>query len=60
MANDFDVDMPTLSVTVTVKAKAPTAPGVPLSTPALDMAKPAGREPADQLYGGLPPLAANG
>ena len=50
-----------LSATCTVKLLVPAAVGVPLMTPALLKLKPAGSVPelTDQVYGVVPPLAAN-
>ena len=49
------------SVTLTVNDVVPAAVGVPLICPALLSVSPAGKEPEeiDQLYGVVPPLAAN-
>jgi hypothetical protein len=48
-------------VTRTVKLEVAAAVGVPPSTPAEDRVRPAGNVPADtdQLYGVVPPVAAN-
>ena len=48
-------------VTCTVKLDVPAALGVPLKTPAEDSVNPAGSVPevTDQLYGGVPPVAAS-
>jgi hypothetical protein len=45
----------------TVKLELSTVVGVPLRIPAVDKVSPAGRVPdvTDQLYGDVPPLAAN-
>jgi hypothetical protein len=49
-----------LSVTCTVKLKAPFSVGAPFSTPLVAFnSKPAGSPPDAQVYGGSPPLAAN-
>ena len=52
---------PLLSVTCAVKLAVPAVRGVPLSTPSLLSAMPAGREPEVmvQVYGVVPPLAAS-
>ena len=49
------------SVTFTVNEAVPAVVGVPLICPELLKVRPAGREPelSDQLYGVVPPLAAN-
>jgi hypothetical protein len=49
-----------LSVAFAVKFAAPVADGVPLIKPAGLSDKPPGKAPAeiDQVYGGVPPLAA--
>ena len=49
------------SATRTVKLNVPEAVGVPLIWPAAFRLNPAGKAPAesDQLYGPVPPLAAN-
>jgi hypothetical protein len=48
-----------LSLTLTVKAAAPAAVGVPLTVPLADNESPAGREPliSDHEYPPAPPLA---
>src|SRR5512139_3476638 len=58
-ANAFVAVVP--PVTCTVKLCVPNAVGVPLKTPAVDRESPAGSVPADtdQLYGVVPPVAAN-
>jgi len=50
-----------LPATLTVKMEVPVTVGVPLRTPTVDKLRPAGRVPADtdQLYGVVPPVAAN-
>jgi hypothetical protein len=47
------------SVTFTVTEKLPEAVGVPDMTPAELTERPLGRPEADQVYGGVPPVAAN-
>ena len=49
------------SVTFTVNEEVPAVVGVPLICPELLSVKPAGKVPEliDQLYGVVPPLAAN-
>jgi hypothetical protein len=49
------------SVAAIVNVNVPEAVGVPLSVPVLERLKPSGRAPdcTDQLYGVLPPFAAN-
>ena len=47
-----------LSVTVTTKESEPAAAMFPLINPAVLIVRPAGRPVADQVYGGVPPLAA--
>ena len=58
-ANAFVAVPPPL--TWTVKLETPAAVGVPLKTPAEDSVSPAGSAPenTDQLYGVVPPVAAN-
>src|SRR5215212_11029548 len=46
-----------VSRAVTVAVKVPVAVGVPDTTPPLEMVTPGGRPVADQVYGGVPPLA---
>jgi hypothetical protein len=46
------------SVTFTVTEKLPAAVGVPVMTPAELIERPLGRPEADQVYGGVPPVAA--
>jgi hypothetical protein len=46
------------SVTFTVTEKLPEAAGVPDMTPAELIERPLGRPEADQVYGGVPPVAA--
>ena len=43
-----------------VKLKVPGVVGVPANTPALEIEMPGGTDPetTDQLYGGVPPVAA--
>jgi hypothetical protein len=49
-----------LSVTLTRRAKAPSAVGVPLNTPAAFSVMPVGRpDVALQAYGGVPPTACS-
>ncbi len=51
-----------LSATCTVKLNVPAVVGVPLMTPAVDNVRPAGKvlpDARDQLYGDVPPVAAN-
>ena len=59
--NAFVADALFLSVTCTVKLAVPVAVGVPLRTPPLLKLNPAGKLPdaSDQLYGVVPPVAAN-
>ena len=59
-ANALVADCVPLSATRTVKLAVPVAVGVPLTTPALDKVRPAGRLPTvtDHVYGGVPPVAA--
>jgi hypothetical protein len=49
------------SVTLTVNEEVPAAVGVPLITPEVLSVNPAGKDPEliDQLYGVVPPVAAN-
>ena len=49
------------SVTLTANVKEPAVVGVPESIPVLERLRPAGKipEPRDQLYGAVPPDAAN-
>ena len=46
------------SVTVTVIEEVPSASGLPLIVPDVDMERPGGNPVADQVYGVVPPLAA--
>ena len=52
---------PLASATLTVKAKAPAAVGVPDTTPLVDNATPAGNAPLAnaKLYGPTPPTAVS-
>ena len=54
-------ETPLAPVTWTVKVEVAAAVGVPLRTPAVDRVSPAGGVPeeTDQLYGAVPPVAAN-
>jgi hypothetical protein len=47
------------SVACTVTGKLPEAVGVPDMMPAELIERPLGRPDADQVYGGVPPVAAN-
>jgi hypothetical protein len=47
------------SVACTVTEKLPEAVGVPEMTPAELIERPLGRPEADQVYGGVPPVAAS-
>src|SRR4051794_19438316 len=48
---------PPASVTVTTMLDVPPWVGVPERWPSADRCSPAGKELADQVYGGVPPLA---
>jgi hypothetical protein len=59
MLNDLVAVAFAASVACTVTEKLPEAIGVPDMTPAELTERPLGRPEADQVYGGVPPVAAN-
>jgi hypothetical protein len=58
MLNDLVAVAFAASVACTVTEKLPEAIGVPDMTPAELTERPLGRPEADQVYGGVPPVAA--
>src|SRR4051812_38183931 len=57
MVNEAEALTPPASVAVTVTVAVPASAGVPVSTPAADSVRPAGRPVAVQVYGVAPPVA---